>query len=168
MRYTHFLLVAVPVLALTGAACAPAEEQQEPAAEAAATPEAEAAVRAVVIAHYEAINSGDLRTVIEQHTADFTGFLADKGPLQEYASHEEQLTTWGTEPEMTFTADWQVRDLKVRVLGDVALATFYLDGTVTLGEETMDGPWRVTEVWVREGEAWKELHHHDGPLVAGA
>ena len=29
MRYTPFLLIAVPVLALTGAACAPAEEEPE-------------------------------------------------------------------------------------------------------------------------------------------
>ncbi len=41
MRNTPFLLVAVPIFALAGAACEPAEEEQEPAAEEAATTEAD-------------------------------------------------------------------------------------------------------------------------------
>ena len=48
-----------------------------------------------------------------------------------------------------------------QLYGDVAVATFYLVGT----HKTTSGAWRVTAVWVREGDAWKEAHHHESPLM---
>ena len=126
-----------------------------------------AEVRAAVMAHYAAINDGDLRAVIDQHAGAFTGFLGDNGTLVAFESYADQVAAWVDDPNMSMSAVWTVRDLDVRVLGDVAVATFYMDGTMTVNDETTEGPWRVTEVWVKEGDRWLELHHHDGPLNTG-
>lgn len=68
-----------------------------------------------------------------------------------------------------FRAEVTPHDIEVVLRDDVALALFYLDGTFTWpGGVTLEGPWRVTEVWIREDGEWKELHHHDSPLRAGA
>jgi len=52
-----------------------------------------------------------------------------------------------------------------QIYGDIAVATFYLVGTHTLRDVTKNGTWRVTAVWVREGDEWKEAHHHESPLM---
>ncbi len=123
------------------------------------------AVRQAVIDHYAAINAGDLEAVIEQHTERFTGFLSDGGVMHDYASRAEQRRAWIEEVEGEFEMDWRVRDLVVHTFGEWALATFYLDGWVKRPDGSREeGPWRVSEVWVKQGGEWKELHHHHSRL----
>jgi hypothetical protein len=60
MRYTAHLLVAVPVFALSGAACAPVEDQEEPAAEQVATTEADVeAIRGLQRTYLAALDASD-------------------------------------------------------------------------------------------------------------
>ncbi len=53
-----------------------------------------------------------------------------------------------------------------QVNGNVAVATFYLVGTLTNGGKTKDVTNRVSAVWVKDGGEWKEAHHHESPLTA--
>jgi ketosteroid isomerase-like protein len=69
MRYARFLLVALPAVALSGAACAPAEDPEEPAAEQAGTTEADAeAIRGLLSSYLAALDAGDAG----QYAAVFT------------------------------------------------------------------------------------------------
>jgi ketosteroid isomerase-like protein len=58
--------------------------------------------------------------------------------------------------------------VEVTILGDAALVTCYLSGTFVLEPgSTMNGPWSMTSVWVRDGSGWKLLHFHQS-LLAGS
>jgi ketosteroid isomerase-like protein len=55
----------------------------------------------------------------------------------------------------------------VDLYGDVAVAAFYVEGSVTWPDgRVVEGPRRVTAVWIWDGGEWKEAHHHDSPLVS--
>ena len=55
----------------------------------------------------------------------------------------------------------------IEVLGDVAVATSYLKGVVSLpGAEPVEGTWRSSAVWVQHDGDWKMLHWHHSPLVS--
>jgi len=54
-----------------------------------------------------------------------------------------------------------------QIYGDVALATFYLVGTVTRDGKTKDITNRVSAVWVKVEGVWKEAHHHESQLLPG-
>ena len=126
------------------------------------------AVRTAVLEHYAAINNGDWEATADHHTAGFTAFLADNGLLTTWGTRQEQAELFRAMGAAGLNANWEVRQLEVQVYGDVALATGYLVGTVQFPDgPLLQGTWRLTEVWVREGGDWKEAHHHDSPLVTG-
>ena len=58
-----------------------------------------------------------------------------------------------------------VRYLDVAVYGNAAVATFYTVGPTNYPDGTvLDGTFRMTMVWVRQGQAWKAAHFHGSPL----
>ncbi|MDA2925337.1 nuclear transport factor 2 family protein [Acidobacteria bacterium AH-259-L09] len=125
-------------------------------------------VKAAVLEHYAAINAGDMDAAVQQHTPEFSGFLADGGLLWGFDSLEDQRKTFQAFSGAGFKTDWQVvrRHLDVEIYGETAIATFYLVGTITWpGGFTRQGTWRVSEVWIKQGGQWKEAHHHDSPLI---
>ena len=123
-------------------------------------------VKAAVEAHWTSINAGDMDAVAEQHTPDFNGFLMDNSLLWEYASREEQRTNFKALSAAGIKFNFQIRHLNVKVYGNTAVAEFYVVGSVTWpGDITVQGPLRVTEVWIKDGGNWKEAHHHDSPLT---
>lgn len=146
------------------AACEPSGEPAEsPAVDTlpAADPGADrAAVEAAVAAHWAAINAGDTLAVMSHHTPDITLFVADAEPRFALPSPEAEpiLERWrGAQP------NWVVEDLEVQLMDGVAVATFYLGGSTTWADGSVDERRRrVTEVWVRQADgSWKEAHHHD-------
>ncbi len=56
--------------------------------------------------------------------------------------------------------DYQITDPAVDVHGDVAIFTFFLEGTNTAAPEVPYGPWGVTKVMNRTADGWKMLHTH--------
>ena len=123
-------------------------------------------VKAAVEAHWAAINAGDMAAVAEHHTPDFNGFLMDNSLLWAYESREEQKATFKAFSEAGIKFNMQIRHLNVKVYGNTAVAAFYLVGSINWpGDVTVQGPLRVTEVWVKQDGKWKEAHHHDSPLT---
>ena len=127
----------------------------------------EAAVRQAVMRHYAAIGAGDLDAVIQHHTEHFTGFLPDNGLLVDLQSRPGQHEAWGPLTAAGFSWNVDLRHMQVVVRGNVAVAMFYTTGTITWpGQPPQASTRRVSEVWVKDGGQWLELHHHDSPLVA--
>jgi ketosteroid isomerase-like protein len=60
--------------------------------------------------------------------------------------------------------DAKVKDLKVDVFGQVAVATFILVYTADTGKEKMAGQDRTTLVFAKDGGVWKIVHEHLSPL----
>ncbi len=158
-------VVALSAFIVTATACAPTADQ-EPATDETTWPQADVeSLKTTINAHWEAINANDDQTVIGHHMLRFTGFLLDEGPLWVLESEED-----GAAIEEYFAdaqSDWRARDFTIDLYGDVAVAAFYAEGSVTWPDgRVVEGPRRVTAVWIREGGEWKEAHHHDSPLVS--
>ena len=123
-----------------------------------------AAVRATIERHYAAIRGGDNETVLAQHMPQFSWFPGAGELLWTFETIEQQLTEVNAALGDA-TVDTHIRHLDVRLYGNVAVATYYLVGSVSAaGGVVTTGPWRVSEVWVREGNVWREAHHHESPL----
>ena len=115
-----------------------------------------ASVRAAIENHYAAIHAQDQESVAQHHLPEFTIFSSDGRPLREAGA----AARMGARREFG-TLNVNMSHFNAQLYGDVAVATFYLVGT----RKTTSGAWRVTAVWVREGDAWKEAHHHESPLM---
>ncbi|HSG08867.1 MAG TPA: nuclear transport factor 2 family protein [Longimicrobiales bacterium] len=108
--------------------------------------------------HYAAIRAGDDDAVMDQHLPDVTLFGEDGGLLWSLSSNP-----WQPDPSSSSTTF--IRHCSAQVYGNVGIATFYLVGSWTYLGNTRSGTWRVTEVWVKQGNEWKEAHHHESPLL---
>ena len=123
-------------------------------------------VRATIERHYAAIHAEDRDTILSHHLVDFTIFASDGGVLNE-------SDTFEVLDRMGATIDFGVLNVRMtnfnaQIYGNVALATFYLVGTVTRGGNTRNITNRVSAVWVKGGSEWKEAHHHESPLLSGS
>ena len=123
-----------------------------------------AAVKGAVTTHWHAINTGITGTIDNQHTSAMTLISADwetRLLLNSPASLAMRRRWEGAKPK------WTIRDLEVQPLGNTTSATFYLDGSQTWADGSVDSRTRlVTEVWVNQNGTWKETHHHDSVFTA--
>lgn len=114
--------------------------------------------------HYSAIRGNDMNAILQQHSNDFTFFTSDGGLLWTFRSTDQQRAEF--EATLSdFASKTYVRHCSAQVYGNTGIATFYLVGSVTAGANTVSGTWRVTEVWVKQANDWKEVHHHESPLL---
>ncbi len=157
--------IVLSVSIIAAAACTPAADQ-EPAADETASPQADVvSLEATINAHWEAFNAGDSQTTAGQHLPRFTLYSMDDGPLWVLESQEDYAAIAETFADAQH--DWRRRDLTVDLYGNVAVAAFYAEGSTTWPDgRVVEGPRRVTEVWVWDGGEWKEAHHHDSPLLS--
>lgn len=123
----------------------------------------EAEVRSAITETLSSWASGDFATFTGLYDPSARGFLLDGGLLVE-----------GIDPaalQMGYNAgiraDFEVRDLKVRMVDGVALSAAYLDGSITLpGGLVKTGTWRYTDARVREGGTWRVVQYHFSDLTA--
>ena len=120
----------------------------------------EASLRSRIEAHYSAIHSSDLDAVAEHHLPEITVF-PPTGHLLMEAGFEPADARMGAAIGFPVT-QVVMRHFSVQIYDQVAVATFYLDGTHD-GER---GTWRVSAVWVWRDGAWLESHHHESRLVS--
>ena len=126
-----------------------------------------AEVRAAIERHYAAIHGNDIQAVIDQHLPDFTWFSKD-GRLLYEMGEDNSADRMGTTIDFG-TINVYMNYFDAQIYGDVAVATFYLVNTGTLGGQAPEfSTSRVTAVWVKDGGEWKEAHHHESPLRSGS
>jgi ketosteroid isomerase-like protein len=57
-----------------------------------------------------------------------------------------------------------LENLKVRVLGDLAIVTYYQEEKSTFGEQNCSGRYIFTDVWVNRNDDWKVVSSHGTPV----
>ncbi len=119
-------------------------------------------VRATIERHYAAIHANDMDLIISHHLKDFTMFGSDGTVLWEpdWAEVSERMGATVELPALNV----RMSNFDAQIYGNVAIATFYLVGTQTHDGETSNITNRVSAVWVKSGNEWKEAHHHELPL----
>jgi ketosteroid isomerase-like protein len=122
-----------------------------------------AEVRTVIEQHYAAIHANELEAVLEDHLPEMTWFPYD-GRLLYESGNEASAERMGAVLDYG-TANVYMNHFSAQIYGNVAVATFYLVGPRAVGGVTENIATRVTAVWVREGNQWREAHHHESRLV---
>lgn len=117
----------------------------------------EAAVRRAVSETLSAWVGGDFPTFAAFYRPEAKGFFLDGGVLLEGID----ATALQAGYDAGVRADFKLRDLQVRLYGEVAVANAYLDGSLTLpGGAVRSGTWRYTETRVPDGGTWKVVQFH--------
>ena len=120
-------------------------------------------VRARVLSFYQALNAGDAEAWADHNAARYAGNFGRPGLVLT----RNAATAVGIQLQFDAGLEYQlgVRQLDVTVFGNTAVATFYTVGPSTFANgTTVDGTFRVTQVWVREGQSWRVAHFHISPL----
>ncbi len=143
MSVTRWMVVPIVLVSL-GVASAPCDAQN-------------ADVRAAMTETLAAWSAGDFDRLAEFYTADTRGFLFGGALLVRGFNPAALQAAY----EAGFRAGFTLRSPDVKVIGDVAIAVAYLDGTLTLpGGEAEAGSWRYSETRVRDGGRWKIAQYH--------
>lgn len=125
----------------------------------------EAEVQAAMEATLAAWNAGDLPGVAAHYAEETRGFFLDGGVLVRGFNLPALQAAYAAGFRASFTA----RDADVTVFGSVAVASAYLDGSLTLpGGDVREGTWRYTETRVNEGGRWLVVQYHFSPLETPA
>ncbi|MDA2924917.1 nuclear transport factor 2 family protein [Acidobacteria bacterium AH-259-L09] len=118
-------------------------------------------VKAAALDLIAAYNTADVGAIAKYTHPDYSSFRGT-GLLVE-AFNKEGLQA-AFEAGLKFNR--RVRHLQVKVYGNVAVATRYVVGTITLTDRTiLSGPWRSSSVWVKQGGQWKRVHAHSSALI---
>ncbi len=126
----------------------------------------------------------EIRQASDQFYAAIESMLnGDAVPMGDIWSHEDDVSTmhplggrelgwdavrasWEGAAEAFASGSLNVTDLVVRSLGDVAYTVGVEQLEATVGEKTVESEFRVTNIYRREGGAWKMVHHHTDADVA--
>jgi ketosteroid isomerase-like protein len=130
----------------------------------------ETAIEAAVLRHIRTLNAGDLDAGSD-YLADATDFGLDSGP-RTTAAFSRQRSAFGRQSlddpgNFALQSNLRLRDLRISIHKDSAVATGYLVGTVPLpggGSKKVMG--RSTFVHVRQHGTWKLAHTHLSPFIA--
>lgn len=122
-------------------------------------PQAQAEIRSVLSTIYDdAMNANtEGLTAIHLQSTKFSKF----GPR----SFERQTVEETNAEEASFftsiaDAEIELKEIKIDVFGDVAIATFYPHFTFVRDSQPVAGSSRQTLVFVKSPEGWKIIHEH--------
>ena len=119
--------------------------------------EAEIAVLEANAAFYRAFHDGDL-AAMEQVWAEQTPTVCVHPGMRWLVGRRAILGSWAQILSELAGFDMSCRQPRVHLLGDVALVTC-LEANGDKAAHLV-----ATNVFVREGSAWRMVHHHAGPL----
>ncbi len=125
-------------------------------------------VKAAVQRYLVAINSGDTEGVFQFRIAERSSFGRGGQLLgKPTASLEEQKRSHQNQVNAGRKRNYQLRHMEVKVYGgDTAIVTGYLVGQGTFPDGTVvPHNDRRTAVLIKQGGQWKEVHHHQSPLI---
>ena len=119
-------------------------------------------VKAAALKLIAAYNAGDADAMMQYAHPDYSRFQVGGGLLVEGANKDRLKAAL----EGGLKINWQHRHLQVKVYGNTAITTGYLTGTITLpNSTTLQGPWRHSSVWMKQGGQWKRAHYHASQLL---
>ena len=125
----------------------------------------ESEVRQAVSGTLAAWSAGDFQAFASFYHPDARGFFLDGGVLLEGIDPAALQAGY----EAGVRAEFELRDLDVRMTDGVALTAGYLDGSLTLpGGVVRNGTWRYTETRVPDGGVWKVIQFHFSDMTATA
>ena len=150
MRYTSFLLFAVPVFALSGAACAPAEDREEPANASALLAQEDG-----ILERYDAFNAAfgaaDPEAVVAFYADNAIRVDSDGAVMDGIAAIRDDMSTFFGDNDYVLD---EVTAPDIQASGDLAvtLSVFREHWTPKAGGETIRqvGQWLV--VWQRQSD----------------
>ncbi len=124
-------------------------------------------VKAAYARHIKLSRTGQVEPFVDQHLPGHSAFGPTGGMLTRYDSPEEERASRSRLRQPAYTSLASIlRHLEVKVYGDAAVVTGYLQGPITLTDGTRrQGTRRVTAVWIKQGNEWKEVHDHMSPLI---
>jgi len=148
MRVKSFFIAAAALLVATHVSAQSAEQQ----------------VAQRVMSFYQTLNDGNAAAWAQHNSASYHGNFPREGTV--FGTNQPDIA--GMQQSFDSGAasyNLVVHNLDVSVYGNTAVATFYTTGPSQLASGALiTGTYRVTQVWVREGNAWKVVHFHISPL----
>ncbi len=121
-------------------------------------------VKAAVEGYFAALNAGDANAYLQTRMPEYSAF-AGGGLLSRNHSLAEQKNGFQTSVDAGSKRNYQLRHLEVKVYGNAAVVTGYNVGTRTLPGATAEQVREQrTEVWIKQGGQWKQVHRHASPL----
>ena len=98
----------------------------------------------------------------------FVSYMADDatffGPMSPYLDTDPKENFLPKFEELTERfkfLDWQMYNPRVQVYGDTAVLTYNSMATIDFGGRPMHYTSKVTQVYVRQGSAWRVVHSHE-------
>lgn len=114
-------------------------------------------VTAAVTETLDAWKQGRFEEFAAFYHDDARGFFLDGGALMGGFN----VATLQAAYDAGFRADLDLRDLDVRVIGEVAISVAYLVGKLTLpGGGALEGSWRYSETRLPVDGTWKVVQFH--------
>ncbi len=125
----------------------------------------EDAVRRAMLETIAAWTNGDFDKFAQSYHPETRGFLFGGGLLARGFNRAALEAAY----EAGFRATMVLRDIDIKVFGNIAVAVAYADGSLTLpGGEVQEGSWRYSETRVLDGGSWKIVQYHFSELTPAA
>lgn len=128
-------------------------------------PEAQAEIQEVIDDTFQSLIDRDADKLISFHAygPKFTHFK-DGLPREGSKANEK-----GERDLVAAISGWEydTNDLKINVLGEVAVVTYHADFRPTIGGEIKQLLYQATIVLINTDQGWKITHEHFSPLVEG-
>jgi len=121
--------------------------------------QAQEEVKQVLIRRLDALTKKDERTLLDSFDRTLYTRFDDWPPPNRQESDEALKNEIGGMRALANYA-YEIKDLKIQVLGDVALATFHLYYRGRMRERSFDIWSRVTTVLRKDVSTWKIVHEH--------
>ena len=119
-------------------------------------------VKAAVLEFLAAMNAGDANAWGQKVHSGFSIFYYDGELLSEGFDRDGLKAAIAAGLKF----NWEIRHLGVKVYGNAAVVTGYNVGTLTLPDGTsQEGSRRFSEVWIKTGSQWKQVHRHASPVL---
>lgn len=114
-------------------------------------------VIAAELAYIAALNAGDAEAYAKYVLPERSGFFPGGGLLGEGFDKNRLKASFDSGYELNI----QVHHLDVKVYDNAAVLTGYVTGTVTFPDgSTEKGPRRLSVVWIKQRDRWKQAHIH--------
>ena len=122
----------------------------------------EESVRSAVMDHYRAFAARDHEALGRNFSPDYSIFSSSGHLLRE--GFDQDRMKAGFKAGLTFA--FEPRHIEVQLLDDTALVTGYLDARISRKKQVSRmNTFRLSSVWVRQGDGWHLVHEHLSRLV---